>query len=159
VDDLAFQKALELLTRMNEHGVEYKVIGAVALIAQGVVRATEDLDFFINPTRDNVDRLKQALRAVWDDPCIDEIVFEDLAGDYPAVAYGPPDDSLPMDILARLGELYTYADTEAETKLLGKVPISVATPRMLYRMKKSTVRPKDRIDAEMLKEAFALEDE
>jgi hypothetical protein len=66
VDDLVFQKAVELLTRMNEHRVEYKVIGAVALIAQGVVRATEDLDFFINPARDNVDRLKRALREVWE---------------------------------------------------------------------------------------------
>jgi len=37
--------------------------------------------------------------------------------------------------------------------------ISVATPRMLYRMKRDTVRPQDRLDAEVIKEAFKLEED
>jgi hypothetical protein len=36
--------------------------------------------------------------------------------------------------------------------------IRVATPAMLYRMKKDTVRWKDRIDAAALRERFGLED-
>jgi len=39
------------------------------------------------------------------------------------------------------------------------VRIRVATPRMLYLMKKGTVRGQDRLDAAMLKERFGLEDE
>jgi len=35
----------------------------------------------------------------------------------------------------------------------------VATPRMLFRMKKDTVRPQDRLDAEALRQAFELKDE
>lgn len=159
MDAVAFNKAVELLSRMNERHVEYKVVGAVAMIVQGVVRATADMDFFVNPTRENIDRLKQAMRDVWDDPCIDDISYDDLAGDYPAVAYGPPDDSLPLDILARLGEMYDYAGVEAESKPFGELRVSVATPRMLYRMKRDTVRPQDRLDADMLVEMFKLEDE
>jgi len=37
--------------------------------------------------------------------------------------------------------------------------ISVATPRMLYRMKRDTVRPQDRLDAQVIKEEFKLEEE
>jgi hypothetical protein len=36
--------------------------------------------------------------------------------------------------------------------------ISVATPAMLYRLKKDTVRWKDRIDAAALRERFGLKD-
>lgn len=159
MDAIAFRKAVELLSRMNERRVEYKVVGAVAMIVQGVVRATADMDLFVNPTRENVERLKQAMRDVWNDPCIDDISYEDIAGDYPAVAYGPPDDSLPLDILARLGEMYDYAGIEAESKPFGELVVRVATPRMLYRMKRGTVRPQDRADADILMEVFKLEEE
>jgi hypothetical protein len=37
--------------------------------------------------------------------------------------------------------------------------ISVATPRMLYKMKRDTVRPQDRLDAEAIKEEFKLEED
>ena len=37
--------------------------------------------------------------------------------------------------------------------------IRVATPRMLYRMKRDTVRPLDRIDAEAIRERFRLAEE
>jgi len=37
--------------------------------------------------------------------------------------------------------------------------VRVATPRMLYRMKRDTVRPQDKIDASVLRERFHLEDE
>lgn len=35
----------------------------------------------------------------------------------------------------------------------------VATPRMLCRMKKETVRPRDRMDAERIRERFGLKEE
>jgi hypothetical protein len=37
--------------------------------------------------------------------------------------------------------------------------ISVATPRMLYRMKRDTVRPQDRLDAQVIKEQFKLKED
>lgn len=39
------------------------------------------------------------------------------------------------------------------------VRFRVATPRMLYRMKRDTVRPQDRLDAEAIRERFGLEEE
>ena len=73
--------------------------------------------------------------------------------------YVPPEGDFWIDILARLGEAFAFADLESEVVEVEGVRIRVATPRMLYLMKKGTVRGQDRLDAAMLKERFGLEDE
>lgn len=50
-------------------------------------------------------------------------------------------------------------DLEAEVVRLEGVPIRIATPRTLYRMKRDTLRIEDRGDAERLRERFGLEAE
>jgi hypothetical protein len=94
---------------------------------------------------------------VFNDPAIDEITSGDLAGDYPALQYAPPQHDYWIDILARLGEAFRYSDLESELLEVDGVRVSVATPRMLYLMKKDTVRPQDRLDAETLRQTFAVE--
>ena len=70
-------------------------IGAAAMGFHGLVRATEGLDLFIRATLENVERLRTALRAVYEgDPHIAEIVATDLLGEYPAVRYYPPTGDL-----------------------------------------------------------------
>ena len=152
-------RLLALVRALNREGVEYVVVGAVALGLHGLARATEDVDLFVRPTPDNVERLRRALSAVWSDPDIDAIVESDLAGDYPTIRYGPPDGSLTVDLLARLGERFGYDDIEAATVELEGAPVRTATPRMLYVMKRDTVRPLDHADAAALRRAFDLEDE
>ncbi len=58
------------------------------MAAHGLDRATRALDLFVAPDPDNIERLRSALRSVFDDPEIELITSEDLAGDYPAVQYG-----------------------------------------------------------------------
>lgn len=149
-------KVLELVRAMNREGVEYITFGAIALWAHGIVRATEDADFFIAPTVDNVERLKRALRSVWNDPDIDQIDAEELIGEYPAVRYAPPDTDLYMDFLTRLGEAYSFDTVKSEVVQIEGIPLRVATPAQLYEMKRNTVRSKDRGDAEALRQAFSL---
>ena len=74
-----------LLAGLEDEGVEYILVGALAMDVLGIGRLTEDIDLFVRPTPDNVDRLRRALRRVWQDPSIDEITAADLGGDYPAV--------------------------------------------------------------------------
>ncbi len=67
-----------------------------------------------------------------------------------------------MDILTRLGEAFSWQDLAGDSDQieLGElVVVRVASPRMLYRMKKATVRPQDRADAARIREAFDLEGE
>jgi hypothetical protein len=154
-----FSQAMRVLGAFARHGVEYVLVGSMAMAAQGLVRATRDIDVFVAPDAENVERLKAALRELFADPSIDEIQAADLAGDYPALQYVPPQGDYWIDVLSRLGEAFRFADLEAEVVEVEGLRIRVATPRTLYRMKRDTVRPQDRLDAEMLKQRFGLGEE
>lgn len=155
----AIDDALRVIASLNESGVEYIVVGGVAMNLHGFVRATEDLDVFVRPDAENVTRLRSALRRVWPDPDIEQITAEDLCGDYPSVRYGPPEGTLYLDILTRLGEATAYSDLEVQEVDAAGVRVRVASPRSLYRMKRDTVRPIDHADARALAAAFDLEGE
>ena len=55
-----FKEFAELL---NAKGVEYLVVGGYALAAHGHPRYTGDIDFWVRPTPNNIDRLLSALAA------------------------------------------------------------------------------------------------
>jgi hypothetical protein len=154
-----FEKFLLLLREFERHQVDYALIGGVALNLHGIVRATEDIDLFVRPDEANVERLRQALRAVWPDPDIEQITAADLAGEYPTVRYGPPAEEFVIDLLSRLGSVFQFDDIQTETIDIEGVRVRLATPAMLYRMKRDTIRPIDRADAVALREKFGLEDE
>jgi hypothetical protein len=156
---MEFEQAKALLGAFEREKVEYVLVGSMALAAQGLVRATRDMDVFVSPAPENVKRPKLALRSVFDDPHIDEIGSDDLSGDYPAMCYIPPEGDYSIDILARLGEAFRFEDIEWESVDLGHFKARVATPRMLYRMKRDTLRPQDRVDAEVLRRHFELSEE
>jgi acylphosphatase len=151
-----FEKFLDVSRALAREGVDYVLVGAVALGLHGIVRATEDIDLFVRADRENVERLKRALRTVWDDPDIAQITVEDLAGEFPTIRYGPPDEGFVIDLLARLGSAFTIDDLEVQMILVEGVPVRVATPSTLYRMKKDTVRPIDRADVAALREKFGI---
>ena len=154
----ALDRLPDLLVALNAEGVEYVLFGGQAVNLYGILRFTDDVDLFVAPTAENIARLRRALRRIWDDSSIDEIRAEDLAGEYAVVRYGTPDDFY-IDLVSRLGEAFAFADVESEWLERGGVRARVATPRMLYRMKKSTVRPLDRADAADLKAKFHIEDD
>lgn len=155
-----FDEAKRVLAALERHRVAYVLVGSMAMAAQGLIRATRDIDFFIDPDEENVDRLRRALKSVFDDdPNLDEITAADLNGAYPAIQYVPPHGLYSLDILARLGERFSFGDLQSEVLTIDGIAVRVATPRMLYKMKKDTVRPQDKIDAEALRQRFGLEED
>jgi len=154
---LEFDTARKVLEALEREGVHYAVFGAVALGIHGLARATQDLDVFIAPEHMNVDRLKKALHSVFPDPAIDEISAEEILGDYPAVQYVPPEGDFHIDILTRLGEAFRWEDLQVQRAPFEGLLVTVVTPAMLYRMKRDTLRDKDRVDAEELRRRFKLE--
>ena len=134
------------------------MVGAVAMNLVGLPRATQDLDIFVTADEKNVECLRKALRSVFDDAAIDEITAADLSGEYPAIQYVPPLGTFHVDIMNRLGEAFGFDDIEVEDRVVEGIHVPVATPRMLYRMKKDTVRLQDKADAERLRRRFALEE-
>jgi len=151
---------LRVLRAFEQEGLEYVLIGAAAMAFHGLVRATEDLDLLIRAMPENVERLKRAFRTAYDDDtCVDEISSADLLGDYPVVRYYPPSGDLFFDVMTRLGEGVRFETVDAETREVEGIRVRVATPGALYRLKKGTVRPLDRRDAEALRQRFDLKDE
>jgi hypothetical protein len=154
-----YEATKRVLAALEREGVRYVVFGAAALNLHGLARFTEDLDLFVAPDRENIERLQRALRAVFADPHIDEISADDLLGEYPAVQYVPPDGTFHLDVLTRLGTAFRFEDLDVVRMPFEDLTVSVASPATLYRMKRNTVRLKDKADAELLRERFRLEDE
>jgi hypothetical protein len=152
-------EAIRILSALQREAVDYVLVGSMGMAVLGVIRATRDIDVFVDPTPENIARLRRALDSVFHDPSIAEITSDDLGGDYPAVQYAPPEGDFWIDILARLGERFRFDELEWQAVELDDVTVRVATPRMLYRMKRDTVRPQDRLDAAELKRRFELEEE
>ena len=69
----------------------------------------------------------------------------------------PPEHSLPT-LLSHLNALQVLL-VAYEQPSVGERAVSVVSPRTLYRMKRNTVRLKDRADAELLKRRFGLNEE
>jgi hypothetical protein len=151
---------IRVLREFQAAGLEYVLIGAAAMGFHDLVRATEDVDLFIRATPENVEKLKAALRAAYeDDSHVSEISAADLLGEYPAIRYYPPTGDLYFDVLTRLGEVANFETVDAEIKDVDGTSVRVATPAALYRMKKGTLRLQDQADAAALRERFNLKDE
>jgi hypothetical protein len=158
---MTLEEAKAVLAALVRERVDFVIVGSMAMAAQGLPRATHDLDLFVSPDIENLMALKRALFALFADPNVEEIDPEELAGDYPAVEYVPPHGRYSLDILTRLGKAFSWEDLAASCDQieLGDLTVRVASPSMLFRMKKDTVRPQDRVDAARIREAFDLEDE
>ncbi len=152
-----FDRFLSIVQAFETAGVDYILVGDVAVNLHGIVRATEDVDFFLRPDSKNVARLKRALRSLWDDPEIDEIRAEDFES-HPTLRYAPPDEDLVIDVLTRLGTKFAFDDLEWETITVEGVDVRVATPTTLVRMKRDTLRPIDQADASALTRMFDLDE-
>lgn len=109
-----FEVIKRLFAALEREHVRYVIFGAIALNLHGVARSSEDVDLFVEPESNNIERLRTALRAVIDDPEIENITAQDLLGDYPAVQYVPPDGTFHIDILTRLGDAFAFSDLETE---------------------------------------------
>lgn len=157
---MTLDEAQEVFHALVREGVDFVVVGAMAMAAQGLPRATQDLDLFVAPRLDNLQALKRALAELFEDPNVEQIDPAELMGEYPAVEYVPPGARFSLDILTRLGEAFSWEDVLAgsEEVEVGSLVIRVADPRMLYEMKRDTVRPQDRADAARIREAFDLEE-
>ena len=145
-----FRDFIAVLNAFDRHKVDYILIGGVAVILHGMERLTRDVDIFVKMDAENIDTLRKALHSIFDDTSIEEITFEELKK-YPVIRYGTP-NGFYIDIMARLGEAVSFEDLEYETIAYQGTKIRIGTPETLYKLKKNTVRDRDKIDAIFLEE-------
>ncbi len=145
-------QVLKIINSLNQHNVNYVIIGGYAIILHGYLRATEDLDIMIEFTEKNVKNLQTALKSIYNDDDIDDINLSEL-GSYPVIRYGTP-DNFYIDIISGLGTKFSYSDIEIVRKNIDSISIPFASISSLYEMKKDTYREKDKLDMLFLRERF-----
>lgn len=134
----------------NENDVKYVVVGGFAVNIHGYIRATEDIDFFIDKSDENIEKIKKALQEVFNDKSADEISSDDVEK-YAVIRYGTPFNYY-IDFIGNLGEMFTFKDVSKniEKYIIENVEIPVCGLETLIKMKQ-TVRQKDKLDLEFLK--------
>jgi hypothetical protein len=131
---------------LNTHGAKYVLIGGFAVIAHGATRFTKDIDFLIDDSPENVRLVTRALGILADNAAA-EVAPEDVR-DHVVVRVA---DEIVIDLMGKACGL-AYADViaDAQTIMLGDVPVPVASPATLIRTK-DTYRPQDAIDRDYLR--------
>lgn len=148
-----------LWAALAAEGVDYALVGGLAMYVHGLPRFTQDIDLFVKLEQENIESLKRALKRLYPDPDIEETSFEDLSGEYPVLRYLSPDGPAAIDIIGRLGEKVSWDDLEIVDRVVGSSQLRVVSPASLLRMQQSTVRPIDGQDAERLRKAFDLKED
>ena len=145
-----YHKFLNTLDALTREGVEYILIGDFAVILYGLPRTTQDIDIIIKPEKDNIERLKDALKKVYKDSSIDEITLDELK-EYAVIRYGSQDGYF-IDLIVKIGEGEDYNSLEFDTITVENKKIKIAKPESLIRLKSNTIRPEDKRDAMFLNE-------
>ncbi len=142
----------DLLRLFTEHGVEYVVVGAYAMAAHGVVRATGDIDLFVRPTVDNASAVFDAL--VEFGAPLAEITADDfaVAGTVYQIGVVPS----RIDILTEIDGV-SYDQVGSVMLNVDDLSVPFLNLESLKRNKASTGRAKDLLDLELLKETDSPE--
>ncbi len=137
----------ELLLIFNAHNVEYLVVGAHALAAYGHVRATKDLDVWINPSRENAEEVLSAL-SDFGAPLRD-LTIDDLSKTGTIFQIGIP--PLRIDIITEIDGVHFEDAWPARFQTsVGGVPAFVISREHLITNKKTAARLQDLADVEKL---------
>ena len=140
---------LELLARFHDEGVEYVLVGGQAVRLNGFVRATEDIDVLVKPTRDNGERIIRALDFLKASRELDAAWF--VASDDGNVENIRVADDVLIDLLfAANGETYESVQPFVRELVVEGTIIRVLNIDGLIRTK-TDYREKDVLDKQVLK--------
>ena len=138
---------INLCASLNAHGVRYVVVGGMAVINQGFLRATEDIDLLLERSRDNLNKVRQAMEILPDKAI--RLVEENAFEKYDCVRVG---DEIMVDLMvSACGITYAEAQGEIEAVVIDGIPVPFASASLLLRMKQ-TNRDKDIPDRLFLQE-------
>jgi hypothetical protein len=141
-----------LCRALNEAGARYVLIGGFAVILHGYVRGTKDIDLLVDPSDENVRRIKAALANLPDNAV--SLIDDGDVRQYQVVRVA---DEVVVDLLASAcGIAYDEAASAIDHVVLEGVRVPVASKALLIRLK-DTVRPSDAADVAFLKVRIAEE--
>ena len=140
-------KQVELLLRsLNDADVRYVIIGATAFAAHGWVRATADLDLFIDADADNIGRLRRVLMEFGYD------ISEASAEDFQRYKILLRQYDLPLDLHPFVTGVGSFGDVWGRRVMaqIGGVEVPFASLDDIILMKRAAARPRDLEDLRQL---------
>lgn len=138
IDDL-----LAVCKRLNEEGVKYVLIGGFAINYYGFPRATEDIDLLVDPSEDNILKIKRALSFLPDN-AVKEVAPDDVKK-YEVIRVA---DEIIIDLLKKACNI-TYEIAEIEYFEFKGVSIPIADISTMIKTKQG-IRPRDKEDLSFL---------
>jgi len=146
----------DLIAEFNAQGVEYLVVGAHALAAHGIVRATKDLDIWIRPSIDNAPRVFRAL-AAFGAP-LHDLTEADLSTEGLIFQIGIA--PIRIDVITRIdGVQFADAWSDRVQTRFGDQPTAVLSIRHLMQNKRAAGRLQDLADLEQLQRLIGSPEE
>jgi len=143
---------VSLCRALNSEGAKYVVVGGLAVIRQGLMRMTEDIDLLLESSLENQKRVRKALE-ILPDKAIREMGENDL-NEYIVVRVA---DEIVVDLmLVVCGINYNQAESEIDFQDTEGVRIPFASLKLLLKMKQ-THREKDALDRHFLEQKLKLE--
>ena len=135
----------KLLRLLNDHGVDFVVIGAAAFPIHGYARATLDIDIFIEPTRANARRTLTALAEFGYD--VSDLTVDDMLAKKLLIRqYILETDIHPFVAGVTFKQVWRHRVRDK----LGQTPTYFASLDDLIKMKEAAGRPKDLEDLRVL---------
>lgn len=142
-----------ILDDLNDAGVRYVLIGGIALIRHGVVRATRDVDAVFDPDPSNVDRIRTLIER-WGAtrPDGSPVPEGSIAGNRTIHLATPHGD---LDLLSESAAAVGFAEllARADTRRVDGIEAPICSLADLVAMKRSVGRERDHVDLADLESA------
>ncbi len=131
---------------LNDEGAKYVLIGGFAMAYHGMPRMTEDIDILVEPSSENIERIKKALLFLKDNASA-EIKSDDVER-HSVVRVA---DEIVIDLIKEACTVrYDETIKTTESLDLDGVIIPVANIDAMIKMKQG-IRPRDKDDLQFLK--------
>ncbi len=145
MEEVSNKPLLHVCELLNQERAEYLVVGAWAMILNGLIRATEDVDILIAENSDNFQKVITALSRL-PDGAASELTPQDFEENVVVKIA----DEIEVDVSTRAWKVsYAEASSNAQRTTVDGIEIPFLSVPDLIRSKQ-TPRDQDRVDVENL---------
>jgi hypothetical protein len=150
----SFSPYEKLLVALVRAGVDFAVVGGVAVSMNGFVRATEDVDIIVGSSPENLQKMLDCLKG-WGEGWARELNVGDFSIESGAIRL-VEGFMLDMFVLMREKTLDDFRPHLRHLKT-GDVSIPYLAPEDLVFLKQDSWRDKDKLDVQAMREIIARE--
>jgi acylphosphatase len=147
-----FEKLLASLARSD---VDLCVVGGLAVVLNGYVRVTEDVDILVNPERSNIERMLGALRQ-WGEGWARGLILDDFSIQEGSVRVCEQEFDRDIFVQMRGNSLESFRPALRYFDVAGTRVLHLG-PRGLILLKQDSWREKDQRDTQAMREALQSE--